>query len=86
MRIEQTADVLRIEVQDNGPGVPEALGETIFARGVSSKGEGRGLGLALVAEQVRVAGGTVRLASEPGGGARFEIVVPLRASGERVAL
>lgn len=86
VRIEQIVDALRIAVQDNGPGVPAALGQAIFARGVSSKGEGRGLGLALVAEQVRVAGGTIRLVTEPGGGARFEVLVPLYTSGAQVAL
>lgn len=37
-----------VEVRDTGPGVPEHLAATLTARGVSSKGPGRGVGLSLV--------------------------------------
>jgi sensor histidine kinase regulating citrate/malate metabolism len=52
--------VLRIAVSDSGPGLPE--GRDVFERGVSTKpggAEGRGIGLALVAQVARRAGGTV---------------------------
>ncbi|TDT64279.1 ATP-binding protein [Frigoribacterium sp. PhB116] len=52
--------VVRIAVSDSGPGLPE--GRDVFARGVSTKpggAEGRGIGLALVAQVARRAGGTV---------------------------
>jgi two-component system CitB family sensor kinase len=54
------AGVLRIAVSDSGPGLPE--GRDVFERGVSTKAggaEGRGIGLALVAQVARRAGGTV---------------------------
>jgi two-component system, CitB family, sensor kinase len=51
--IGEDPDGLQIEVQDNGRGVPESLGGQIFDLGISSKGEGRGLGLSLVRQQVR---------------------------------
>jgi two-component system, CitB family, sensor kinase len=50
--IGEDPDGLQIEVQDNGHGVPESLGNSIFDLGISSKGEGRGLGLSLVKQQV----------------------------------
>jgi two-component system CitB family sensor kinase len=60
--------VLRIAVSDSGPGLPE--GRDVFARGVSTKpggAEGRGIGLALVAQVARRAGGTVDARSTEGG-------------------
>ncbi|TWX37012.1 PAS domain-containing protein [Frigoribacterium sp. ACAM 257] len=54
------AGVVRIAVSDSGPGLPE--GRDVFTRGVSTKpggAEGRGIGLALVAQVARRAGGTV---------------------------
>ncbi|MBD8610397.1 Spo0B domain-containing protein [Frigoribacterium sp. CFBP 13729] len=54
------AGVLRIAVSDSGPGLPG--GRDVFERGVSTKAggaEGRGIGLALVAQVARRAGGTV---------------------------
>ena len=53
---------LAISVADSGPGVPEHLRESIFARGVTSKPEvpgGRGIGLALVRLVTAQHGGTV---------------------------
>jgi two-component system, CitB family, sensor kinase len=50
--IGEDPDGLQIEVQDNGHGIPESLRKNIFDLGVSSKGEGRGLGLGLVQQQV----------------------------------
>jgi two-component system CitB family sensor kinase len=54
------AGVVRIAVSDSGPGLPDD--RDVFLRGVSTKpagAEGRGIGLALVAQVARRAGGTV---------------------------
>jgi two-component system sensor histidine kinase DctS len=64
--LRSSEELLEIEVADNGPGVPPELQEAIFRQGVSTKGEQRGLGLALVRELVTFAGGEVSLSSEPG--------------------
>ncbi len=56
---------LMIEVQDNGPGVPEALQEHMFDPFVTSKSNGTGLGLALVAKLIADHGGTIECESEP---------------------
>jgi signal transduction histidine kinase len=62
---------LRIEVADNGPGVPEALAAHIFTPFFSTKKQGRGIGLAMVRHLVHANGGTVRHARSVGAGARF---------------
>ena len=58
-------------VQDGGPGVPDAVRDDLFERGVSTAEEGTGFGLAIVAEIAEAHGWTVELA-ESDEGARFE--------------
>ncbi|MFJ1565956.1 ATP-binding protein [Streptomyces erythrochromogenes] len=67
-------DELLLRVADNGPGLPE--GVDVFRRGWSGKGEGRGLGLALVAQVAQRYGGAVVAAQGPGGGAEFTVRLP----------
>ncbi|MFD9078093.1 ATP-binding protein [Streptomyces erythrochromogenes] len=74
-------DELLLRVADNGPGLPE--GVDVFRRGWSGKGEGRGLGLALVAQVAQRYGGAVVAAQGPGGGAEFTVRLP--AAPERAA-
>ncbi len=62
---------LRIEVADNGPGVPEAVTAHIFTPFFTTKPKGSGIGLALVRQLAHRNGGTVRHARPVGGGARF---------------
>jgi two-component system, OmpR family, sensor histidine kinase MtrB len=68
----------RLEVDDAGPGVPAADRDRIFERfaRVSDRDRhvedtGSGLGLALVAQHVRLHSGRVWVTDRPGGGARF---------------
>lgn len=56
---------IQIEVQDNGPGIPEALRAHLFDPFVSDKPNGKGLGLALVAKIVGDHGGVVECDSQP---------------------
>ncbi|MFJ2752051.1 ATP-binding protein [Streptomyces sp. NPDC087297] len=66
---------LLLRVADNGPGLPE--GVDVFRRGWSGKGEGRGLGLALVRQVAERYGGAVVAAPGPGGGAEFTVRLPM---------
>ena len=61
LSIGEDPDGLQIEVQDSGPGVTALMQPTLFGRGVSSKGEGRGHGLANVRARVEDLGGLVRV-------------------------
>ncbi len=68
---------LIIECEDNGAGVAEGLGETVFYKGISTKeGEDRGIGLYLVHEAVTRLGGMVTYSRKPTGGTIFIAAVP----------
>jgi C4-dicarboxylate-specific signal transduction histidine kinase len=62
---------LRIEVADNGPGVPDELIRQIFTPFFTTRAHGSGIGLAMVRQLVHRNGGRVRYARALGGGARF---------------
>jgi signal transduction histidine kinase len=70
---------VRIEVEDNGPGVPPEVAEHIFEPFFTTKevGKGTGLGLSVCQSLVSAAGGALSLeTSQPSGGARFVIQLP----------
>ena len=74
----------RIEVVDQGPGVPPAMREKIFepfARMPASRSHadaGSGLGLAIARSLTELHEGTLRVEDGPGGGARFVLELPVR--------
>ena len=59
VRLKEADGGLAVEVQDNGPGIPAELQAHVFEQGTTTKGQGRGLGLALVSRLVTGAGGTI---------------------------
>jgi nitrogen fixation/metabolism regulation signal transduction histidine kinase len=73
---------LRLHVEDNGPGIPEALRPTIFDPYVTHTAGGTGLGLAIVKKIVVEHGGTIAAGSSPLGGARITITLPLDAGSD----
>jgi signal transduction histidine kinase len=67
---------VRIEVRDDGPGVPAQLREQIFTPFFTTREKGTGLGLAFVREIVREHGGDVVVNDAPGGGSVFSFDLP----------
>ena len=83
VRVTMTDRSWRIAVEDDGPGIPEALREEALrpftrldpARN-QDQGSGVGLGLAIASDIARAHGGTLRLGSGQMGGLLAEIVLP----------
>ena len=65
-------------IEDTGPGVPAEIREQIFNPFFTSKKDGVGLGLSIVAKIVDDHRGWIKLESEPGRGARFHVFLPAR--------
>ena len=84
LRIIAGDHLVRIEVDDHGSGVPVEERDKIFERfyrrsrqaGDRGRGDGVGLGLALVAEHVRLHDGRVWVTDNEAGGARFVVELP----------
>jgi two-component system NtrC family sensor kinase len=70
---------VRIEVEDDGPGVSEEVRERLFEPFVTTKevGKGTGLGLAVCRGLIEAAGGTITLSDDYTDGARFVITLPV---------
>lgn len=74
----RTGDVLTIVVDDNGGGLPVDEHQVVlgrFARGSTAAPGGSGLGLALVAQQAALHGGSIELSDGPHGGLRATLTV-----------
>jgi signal transduction histidine kinase len=80
VRLVTDASTLRIQVDDDGAGIPESVRGRVFEPFATTKkhGKGTGLGLAITRQIVDDHGGTVELSPGPSGpGTRAEIALPL---------
>jgi two-component system, NtrC family, nitrogen regulation sensor histidine kinase GlnL len=68
--------VASLQIEDNGPGVPDALRASIFYPLVTGRANGSGLGLAVAQELVTRNGGLIEFESEPGR-TIFTLLLPL---------
>ncbi len=71
-------NAIEISVQDDGPGIPPDRQERIFEAYYTTKERGSGLGLAIAKRNIELYGGTVRVESELGNGAKFILTFPAR--------
>jgi signal transduction histidine kinase len=69
---------VRLEVEDNGPGISPADLPHIFTPFFTTREQGTGLGLALVQKTAALHDGQVEATSAPGRGTQIAIVLPLR--------
>ena len=80
MRLRKDRDAAQIEVEDTGPGIPEADLERVFDKfeqvGASTE-EGSGLGLPIARDIVALHHGRLWAESEPGKGSRFIVRLPM---------
>ena len=81
--VAQRDGAARIEVADSGPGIPDDELPHVFERFWRGRAGdavgGRGVGLAVVDDIVRAHGGSVNVAKDPAGGARFVVSLPQSA-------
>lgn len=68
--------VCRIEIEDNGPGIPEEIRERIFFPMISGRAEGSGLGLSISQNIINQHKGLIKCDSQPGRSI-FQIYLPL---------
>lgn len=64
-----------IEVEDNGPGIPEGLRQDVFLPFFTTRATGTGVGLNLARQIVVAHGGAIDVSDAPGGGALFRILL-----------
>ena len=76
--------VASLQFEDNGPGVPVELGETIFYPLVTARAGGTGLGLAVAQDIATRHGGIIEFDSRPGRTV-FSLLLPLENGHEQAA-
>jgi signal transduction histidine kinase len=78
LSIAETADGFRLEVEDDGPGIPEENRDQVFSRGarLDEQTDGHGLGLSIVRDIIEVWGGGMQLQGSELGGLRVVIELP----------
>jgi signal transduction histidine kinase len=84
VRARPAEGMLRVEVADQGPGIPAEFHQAIFEKYVRVPGGipgGAGLGLFLARELIHAHGGEIGVDSAPGAGATFWFRLPLAAAG-----
>lgn len=71
----------RIDITDNGPGIPESDRARVFDPFVTTKppGQGTGLGLSISRDLIAEQGGSLTLVNAPGRGATFTISIPVNS-------
>ncbi len=76
LQVAQSEDTAELTVVDTGKGIPAEILSNIFRPFFTTKGNGTGLGLSLARRMVEGHGGKIEVASWPGKGSRFLVVLP----------
>lgn len=74
--VRSEGNSLAVHVEDSGPGVPQDLRARVFEPSITTKGPGRGLGLAVARHVVEGLGGFMELGCSELGGTRASLFIP----------
>jgi PAS domain S-box-containing protein len=87
IRLDDLDSLVAVSVSDTGSGIPPEVQQRLFEAFFTTKkkGEGTGLGLAISRNFVASHGGDITVASEPGKGSTFTVVLPKQAQRVRAA-
>lgn len=77
LTLTRDGEYLWLEVEDDGPGIPAELRDTVFDPYVTTKTTGTGLGLAIVKKIVVEHGGSIQATAGRSGGARVRLRLPV---------
>jgi len=83
LRLQREGDMVRLEIEDNGPGMDSNVRSRIFEPFFTTKAVGSGTGLGLSISYFIITenhSGTIAVESQPGRGARFVIHLPIKRS------
>jgi PAS domain S-box-containing protein len=76
-RLRREGARLRLEIEDTGTGIDDAVAKRIFEPFFTTRAQGTGLGLTVVKRITDVHGGEVSLQSQPGRGTTFRLLLPM---------
>ena len=80
IRSEIKNDNLEVSIADSGTGIPESVLPKLFSPLVTTKAKGMGMNLAICKRMVEAHGGKITVESEPGKGATFTTILPIKRS------
>jgi signal transduction histidine kinase len=76
LKVSNAGGSVRLEVADDGPGIPKDLRDKVFQLYFTTKKQGSGIGLAMTYRAVQLHNGTIDFKSEDGGGTTFYLQFP----------
>jgi len=78
IRTKSDGNTITLEIEDNGPGIPEEMKDKILQPFFTTKKgtEGTGLGLSITNDIIKAHGGTLEIKTEAGNGSVFVISLP----------
>ncbi len=81
IKTEIDEECIRVEFEDNGPGIPETIADHIFEPFFTTKksSKGMGLGLTICHDLMKKMGGGIEMRQRQGGGSIFRISLPVAA-------
>jgi two-component system nitrogen regulation sensor histidine kinase GlnL len=82
VRTDRTGTMIRLLVEDDGPGIPREMRRRMFDPFVTTRPHGVGLGLAVVRRALDDHDGDLAIRGREGGGTQFELVLPRTPKGE----